>query len=121
MKHIAVDRTVSDAFAAAASARDVDDPRPDTVGAVRSDLDFAVVVGVEGYPHFQPLRGAASDARSFHAWLVAADGGGLQPDNAKLILSDLQAQTPVQDEIDQMLVEVLDAAYARGGAHRLYF
>lgn len=106
---------------AAARARDVDDPRRDTVGAMRSDLDFAVVVGVEDYPHFQSLRGAATDARSFHAWLVSADGGGLQPDNAKLILSDLQAQTPVQDEIDQMLVEVLDAAYARGGAHRLYF
>jgi len=122
MGHTAMSRRGSGECAAVgAGHREVDEHRRDCAGAARSDLDFAVVVGVEDYPYFQSLRGAATDARSFHAWLVAADGGGLQPDNAKLILSDLRAETPVQDEIDQMLVEVLDAAYARGGAHRLYF
>jgi hypothetical protein len=84
-------------------------------------VDFGVVVGVEHYPHFRSLQGAINDARDFHGWLCDKDGGNLDPRRVKLISSNLEAKTPVQDEIDQMLVEVLDAAYALKGARRLYF
>lgn len=53
---------------AVAAARDVEAP-PAAAAASRSDLDFAVVVGVEHYPHFRPLSGAINDARNFRDWL----------------------------------------------------
>jgi hypothetical protein len=88
---------------------------------IRRNVDFGVVVGIEDYPYFRSLRGAANDARNFRNWLCDKNGGGLKKKNTKLILSDRKQKTPVQDEIDQMLLEVLDAADACGGARRLYF
>jgi hypothetical protein len=84
-------------------------------------LDFAVVVGVEDYPDFQSLRGVHNDAKGFYEWLLDRNGGGLDKNHVKLILSDAKTKTPVQDEIDLALVKVLDAAEACGGARRLYF
>jgi hypothetical protein len=102
------------------AAREVE-PSQVATGAARSDLDFAVVVGVEHYQHFRPLCGAISDAKSFRDWLCDEHGGGLAPDNVKLIESNAEARTPVQDEIDDILLKVLDAAEAHQGARRLYF
>lgn len=103
-----------------AAARDVEASQA-TVAASRSDLDFAVVVGVEHYPHFRPLCGAINDARNFRDWLCDKEGGGLDPEHVKLIESNPEAKSPVQDEIDDILLEILEAAEARGGARRLYF
>lgn len=87
----------------------------------RRVVDFGVVVGIEDYPYFRSLHGAASDARAFHAWLCDARGGGLDPCNVRLVLSDPEQETPAQDEIDRELVAMLTAAKAGGGGRRLYF
>src|SRR3954464_3118 len=88
---------------------------------LRSDLDLAVVIGIEDYPRFRSLRGATEDAQKFHRWLCDADGGGIASENALLILSDPVALTPGQDQIDEALCTLLNKAHAFGGARRLYF
>lgn len=85
------------------------------------DTDFALVVGVDDYPRFRPLRGAVTDARRFHGWLCAPDGGGLHPDHARLLVSTADPPTPLQDQIDDELEHLLTAARAIGGGRRLYF
>lgn len=90
-------------------------------GTASSNVDFGVVVGVEHYPYFRSLRGAANDAQNFRDWLCDGKGGGLKKKNVKLILSNLERETPVQDEIDRELLGILDAAHRYGGARRLYF
>ncbi len=62
-----------------------------------NDQDFAVVVGINGYPQLTPLRGAHQDANSFKNWLLSPDGGGLPEENVRLILSD---DKPVGDPFD---------------------
>src|SRR5579872_5315370 len=89
--------------------------------ASRRDVDFGVVVGIEDYPYFRSLHGAASDARAFHDWLCDERGGGLDPRNVRLVLSDPEQETPAQDEIDRELVAMLEAAKVGGGGRRLYF
>lgn len=96
-------------------------PRAASGSRERSRLDFAVIVGVEHYPYFRSLSGAVNDARNFHRWLCDRKGGALKKRHAKLILSNLARGTPVQDEIDREILSVLRAAYALGGARRLYF
>lgn len=86
-----------------------------------SEVDFGVVVGIEHYAHAGSLRGAAGDAASFRAWLIDPQGGGLDPGNVQLIVSDDQQPVLEQPEIDEKLLLVLNAAYALGGARRLYF
>jgi hypothetical protein len=84
-------------------------------------VDFALVVGIDHYPRFRPLSGAIDDARRFHTWLCDPDGGRVAPAHARLIVSRLEPLAPVQDEIDEQLVELLIAARAIGGGRRLYF
>jgi uncharacterized caspase-like protein len=83
--------------------------------------DFGIVIGIEHYPYFRPLPGAANDATSFFDWLCDRDGGGLARSQATLILSDPDIRTPSQDEIDETLLTLLQAAEACGGGRRLYF
>lgn len=103
-----------------ATSRDIAPPSDEGERAAR-DTDFALVVGVDDYPRFRPLRGAVNDARRFHGWLCAADGGGLHPDNARLLVSTADPPTPLQDQIDDELERLLTAARAIGGGRRLYF
>lgn len=103
-----------------AASKDIDEPGADGERAAR-DTDFALVVGVDDYPRFRPLRGAVNDARRFHGWLCAADGGGLHADNARLLVSTPDPPTPLQDQIDDELERLLTAARAIGGGRRLYF
>lgn len=83
--------------------------------------DFGLVVGVDHYPHFQPLQGAIADAKNFHAWMCDGDGGGVEPQHARLILSTPEPPTPIHPQIDAMFGELLATADALGGGHRLYF
>lgn len=62
-----------------------------------NNQDFAVVVGINGYPQLTPLRGAHQDANSFKNWLLSPDGGGLPDSNVQLILSP---DDPVSDPFD---------------------
>ena len=79
------------------------------------------MVGIEDYPYFRSLHGAANDARAFRDWLCDERGGGLDPRHVRLVLSDPEQETPAQDEIDRELVTILKAAKACGGGRRLYF
>src|SRR5438876_2528192 len=49
--------------------------------------DYAIVVGISSYPDISNLQGPENDARHFYEWLVAADGGKLPQNQAKLIRS----------------------------------
>ena len=102
------------------ASRDIAPPDDEGERAAR-DTDFALVVGVDDYPWFRPLRGAVNDARRFHDWLCAADGGGLRPDHARLLVSTAEPPTPLHEQIDDELERLLTAARAIGGGRRLYF
>ncbi|HZJ64210.1 MAG TPA: caspase family protein [Kofleriaceae bacterium] len=83
--------------------------------------DFGLVVGVDHYPRFRSLRGAVEDAKRFHAWLCDGDGGGVRPDRARLVVSTENPVAPLQDQVDDAIVELLAAADRLGGGRRLYF
>jgi len=83
--------------------------------------DFALVVGVEHYPRFRSLRGAAADAQAFHAWVCSPDGGAVPADNARLVVSTEEPVAPLQDQIDDALEELILAADRASGGRRLYF
>lgn len=87
----------------------------------RRTTDFGLVVGVDHYPHFRPLQGAVTDARSFHAWMCDGDGGAVDPPHARLIVSTPEPPTPIHPQIDAAFGELIDAADALGGGRRLYF
>ena len=85
------------------------------------NTDFGLVVGVDHYPRFRSLQGAVADATRFHAWLCEADGGGVAPEHARLVVSRPDPAAPLQDEVDEQLLELVKAADAVGGGRRLYF
>ncbi|HET7499390.1 MAG TPA: caspase family protein [Kofleriaceae bacterium] len=84
-------------------------------------MDLGLVVGIDDYPRFRSLRGAAGDARSFHTWMCDPDGGGVAPEHARLILSSPDPATPIHTQIDERLGELIEAADGLGGGRRLYF
>jgi hypothetical protein len=85
------------------------------------ETDFGLVVGVDHYPRFRSLRGAIGDATKFHEWLCDADGGGVAREHARLVVSRPDPASPLQDEIDERLLELMVAADTLGGGRRLYF
>ena len=87
----------------------------------RRDTDFGLVVGVDHNPRFRSLRGAVADAGRFHEWLCEPDGGGVAPEHARLVVSRPDPAAPLQDEVDDQLLELVTAADAIGGGRRLYF
>ena len=87
----------------------------------RRAVDFGLVVGVDHYPRFRSLQGAVADATALHAWLCDEDGGGLAAEHARLIVSRPNPVAPLQDEVDDRLLELVTAADALGGGRRLYF
>ena len=89
--------------------------------ATSRHTDFGLVVGVDHYPRFRSLQGAVTDAMRFHTWLCEADGGGLGPQHARLVVSKPNPVSPLQDEVDEQLLEIVTAADAIGGGRRLYF
>lgn len=72
--------------------------------------DFALVVGVDHYPSFKSLNGAVGDAKAFYDWVCSEDGGVVQPAHARLIQSATSPAAPVQDQIDEALLEVIPAS-----------
>jgi hypothetical protein len=94
---------------------------PEAEAVPRRTVDFGLVVGVDHYPWFRSLHGAVADATAFHEWLRHKDGGGLEPQHARLIVSRPHPIAPLQDEVDEDLVAIVKAADAIGGGRRLYF
>jgi Protein kinase domain/Caspase domain len=101
------------------ASRDVT-PSDAPVREARS-VDFGLVVGVDHYPRFRSLSGAVADATRFHEWLLAPTGGRIDAARARLVVSRPDPPAPLQDEIDEQLVELLEAARAIGGGRRFYF
>jgi len=102
------------------TARDVDVSKLRPRSRSRLERDFGLVVGVDHYPRFHSLEGAAADAIAFHAWMCDPDGGGVAIEHACLITSTPEPPRPLQDHVDEQVVELVQAADALGGARRLY-
>lgn len=89
--------------------------------------DYAIVVGVDDYPRYgangKNLKGAVRDAERFHQWLLDTDdGGGLAPENARLITSSNgDPMTLTQTTVDLALDDLWKKARDEGGARRFYF
>lgn len=101
--------------------------------------DHAIVVGIDRYHQDIPrLHGCANDARLFRDWLVAADGGGLDPAHVHLItepdrpdgapLPNEEAPwsgRPVRTQIENIIVDYFDhlikTGERRGRRLYLYF
>ncbi len=83
---------------------------------------YALVVGIDHYPRFRPLKGARKDAQEFHAWLLEPDGGGVPQDNVALVLSEESPSRPIHDDIDDALEILLAKARAATapGPRRFY-
>ncbi|MEJ7598631.1 MAG: caspase family protein [Kofleriaceae bacterium] len=82
--------------------------------------DFAVVIGIDDYPSFRPLKGAVADATAFRDWLCDPAGGGLRPEHVKFVTST-PTPTPEQKHIDQVIEELIVTADRNEGGRRLYF
>ncbi len=81
---------------------------------------YALVVGIDDYPDFNPLKGAKNDANAFAAWLKDdVTGGGVPQANLELVLSSPSPVQPIQDDIDDALKRLFDSAKA-ANAQRLY-
>jgi uncharacterized caspase-like protein len=96
--------------------------------------DFAVVVGIARYPELSAegvaadLDGPNNDASAVRDWLVDPDGGGLQPENVKLIRSadfdpiDPEDPQPAKGKVDRALNWVeQQTRNVAGGRLYLYF
>jgi hypothetical protein len=76
--------------------------------------DWALCVGINGYPAVGCLEGAEADAEEFHDWVTSA--GGVKPERARLIKSRLPASgrardaLPTRREIEEFFDDVDDAA-----------
>lgn len=93
--------------------------------------DYAIVVGVARYPGFSAagvapdLNGPDNDAQAVYDWLVAQDGGRLEPYNVTLIRSaqfdpiDPRDPKPAVGTIEQALRRVDELVRDTGG-DRLY-
>lgn len=99
--------------------QDVDELR-DAMSSPCAGADYALVIGVNDYPQLRPLRGAIADAQAFAAWLIDAHGGGLRTENVHSILSTSNPLTPIGQEINDALEDILVRA-ERSGGRRFYF
>ena len=83
--------------------------------------DYALVVGIDEYPKYRPLKGAVRDAKDFAKWLCdEPHGGGLPPGNCKTVYSAKTPLSPLQDQIDEGLEEIFSSIPKGKLARRLY-
>jgi uncharacterized caspase-like protein len=99
-------------LAAAASAAPL--PAPAAAGAIVQEEVFrkhwAVVIGVSEYSdsRIPTLRYATADARSFHSWLIAAEGGRYAPQNVKLLLDKDATGRNIKDAMFNWLRQAIE-------------
>lgn len=85
------------------------------------DNDYALVLGINDYPKYRPLRGAIPDAEEFAKWLVDdVRGGGLPDTHVETIISKAAPLTPIRDQIDDALNALMEKAAGNGGGRRFY-
>ncbi|WP_037878922.1 caspase family protein [Streptomyces sp. NRRL S-378] len=85
-----------------------------------ANCDYALIIGIDHYPHLKELEGPVKDAKRVADWLERR--GGLPRENVKRIESSRARQgQPVLAEVDAALEEILTRAEAPAGAgRRLY-
>lgn len=96
------------------------DAVPPLEGFGGAATDFGLVVGINDYPRFRSLNGAVNDALYFRDWLRAEDGGNVAEDNVRLVLSQAEPPKPVQEQVDEALLYLVQKAND-GNGRRLYF
>ncbi|HZG51237.1 MAG TPA: caspase family protein [Pyrinomonadaceae bacterium] len=102
---------------------------PSDQGEARNPEHYAIVIGIDKYSQFRPLRAAVRDATRFAEWLESPEGGGLPKSNIHLITSPSEAgepntnpfsARPVRDDVDHALARIGVQSKRRIGS-RLYF
>lgn len=93
--------------------------------------DYAIVIGINHYPQVQPLlQSAEEDALRFADWLLDPAGGGLEPENVRLLLGrkfadENQNLMPMECKPHQLTVDGVFQALQVGQrdrvGRRLYF
>lgn len=86
--------------------------------------DWAIVVGVNGYPDLGPLDGPENDARAFYDWVTSPEGG-VPKEQARLILSAdfpaaarADAAQPTAERVEDELRGLDQIAQANNRARR---
>jgi hypothetical protein len=86
--------------------------------------DYALVIGVNDYPKWnkgaKSLKGSVKDAQDFRNWLVDKNGGGLLPENVKLLVSTDNPPGPRQHVIDDAFREIREQSEGKT-RRRFYF
>jgi uncharacterized caspase-like protein len=93
--------------------------------------DYAIVIGINHYPQVQPLlQSAEEDALRFADWLLDPEGGGLEPENVRLLVgqkfeAENQNAVPMECKPHQLTVDgvlqALQADQRERVGRRLYF
>jgi hypothetical protein len=72
--------------------------------------DYAVVVGINNYPAFDPLEGPVKDAKAFRDWLVTH--GKVHPDNIREVYStDFPSVAGQPTALTQPAIEAVNAKF----------
>ncbi len=91
------------------------------------ETDYAIVVGIAKYPQLSPLEGPERDADDFHAWVTAADGGGVPAEHVTRIVTSLYEESfddgkPTTELIDSAFMKLVRLGRKNEGevGRRLY-
>jgi hypothetical protein len=76
--------------------------------------DYALVVGIERYREFEPLRSAVEDARAVAAWLADPAGGALPVDQVTLL------DSPSLSEFEKTVGSVVEPGRRESKGRRFY-
>lgn len=85
--------------------------------------DHAIVVGIDHYSSGIPqLQGSINDCHLFCRWLLDTDGGGLDPSNVRLFISDPADAEPIRDQIEDLILQYYEHRIETGRmvGRRLY-
>jgi Caspase domain len=81
----------------------------------KNDKDYAIIVGIEVYPAFDPygpLKGPENDALAFRDWVISPTGGNVPNDKdhvALIVSSDYKPAPQTPDEARPMVMDVWNA------------
>ena len=83
--------------------------------------DYALVIGVDEYPNYKPLKGPVRDATEFAAWLGDAQaGGGVPQANLHLLSNPAYPVGEISESLFDIIKQV-DAARANGQMPRRFY
>ncbi len=92
--------------------------------------DYAIVVGINGYPGISPLQGPENDARAFRDWLLSPSGGKFAAagaDRLKFLVSsdypearEARRAKPTLELVEDAFYELFKAAFKGKVGRRLY-